>query len=64
MSQIKKASVIREMQVKTGIFQKNKLEFIKNPTVLEFMGLPGNTGYSEAAIEQAIIRMQLEEENE
>jgi predicted nuclease of restriction endonuclease-like (RecB) superfamily len=38
------------MKIKTGKFQKNKLEFIKNPSVLEFLGLPGNTGYSEAVI--------------
>jgi predicted nuclease of restriction endonuclease-like (RecB) superfamily len=55
LSQVKKTSVIKEMNIKTGKFQKNKLEFIKNPSVLEFLGLPGNTGYSEAAIEQAII---------
>ena len=55
LSQVKKASVIKEMKIKTGKFQKNKLEFIKNPSVLEFLGLPGNTGYSEAALEEAII---------
>jgi predicted nuclease of restriction endonuclease-like (RecB) superfamily len=55
LSQVKKASVIKEMKTKTGKFQKNKLEFIKNPSVLEFLGLPGNTGYSEAVIEEAII---------
>jgi predicted nuclease of restriction endonuclease-like (RecB) superfamily len=55
LSQVKKASVIKEMKVKTGKFQKNKLEFIKNPSVLEFLGLPGNAGYSEAVIEEAII---------
>jgi len=54
MSQIKKP-VVREMQTKTGMYQKNKLEFIKNPTVLEFPGLPGNKGYSEAVLEKAII---------
>jgi hypothetical protein len=43
------------MRIKTGKFQKNKLEFIKNSSVLEFLGLPGNTGYSEAVIEEAII---------
>jgi predicted nuclease of restriction endonuclease-like (RecB) superfamily len=55
LSQVKKASVIKEMKIKTGKFQKNKLEFIKNPSVLEFLGLPGNTGYSEAVIEKVII---------
>jgi predicted nuclease of restriction endonuclease-like (RecB) superfamily len=55
LSQIKKIPVIKEMKIKTGKFQKNKLEFIKNPSVLEFLGLPGNAGYSEAVIEEAIV---------
>jgi len=54
MSQVKKP-VIKEMQTKTKKYQKDKLEFIKNPSVLEFLGLPGNTGYSEAVLEKAII---------
>lgn len=44
-----------EMQQKTEAYQQNKLEFIKNPTVLEFMGLEGNKGYDEQEIESAII---------
>ncbi|MDR0910934.1 MAG: PDDEXK nuclease domain-containing protein [Spirochaetaceae bacterium] len=51
-----KEPVITEMQEKTKDFQKDKLEFIKNPSVLEFLGLPGKTGYSEQQIEDAIIR--------
>jgi predicted nuclease of restriction endonuclease-like (RecB) superfamily len=54
MSQVKKP-VIKEMKSKTGKHQKNKLEFIKNPTVLEFLGLPNNSGYKENVLEQAII---------
>ena len=54
MSQVKKP-VIKEMKSKTIKYQKNKLEFIKNPTVLEFLGLPNNTGYKESILEQAII---------
>jgi len=54
MSQVKKP-VIQEMLSKTGKYQKNKLEFIKNPSVLEFLGLPGNIGYSEKILEKAII---------
>jgi predicted nuclease of restriction endonuclease-like (RecB) superfamily len=54
MSQVKKP-VKKEMQTKTGKYKKSKLEFIKNPSVLEFLGLPGNTGYSEAVLEKAII---------
>jgi hypothetical protein len=36
-------------------FQDDKLEFIKNPAVLEFFGLPNNSGYIEAELEKAII---------
>jgi predicted nuclease of restriction endonuclease-like (RecB) superfamily len=46
------------MQSKTKKFQKNKLEFIKNPTVLEFLGLPANSGYSEAILEKVYMRSQ------
>ena len=53
-SQVKKP-VIKEMQEKTAAFQNDKLEFIKNPAVLEFLGLPGNKGYTETVLEQAII---------
>ncbi|GHS97966.1 DUF1016 domain-containing protein [Bacteroidia bacterium] len=48
-------SVVQEMKEKTKPFQIDKLAFIKNPTVLEFMGLPGNSGYIEQDIEKAII---------
>jgi predicted nuclease of restriction endonuclease-like (RecB) superfamily len=44
-----------EMKKKTAVFQNDKLEFIKNPSVVEFLGLPSNTGYSETVLEQAII---------
>ena len=54
ISQVKKP-VIKEMKSKTTKYQKNKLEFIKNPTVLEFLGLPNNLGYKETVLEQAII---------
>jgi hypothetical protein len=35
------------MKVKPGKFQKNKLEFIKTPSVLEFLGLPGKASHSK-----------------
>jgi predicted nuclease of restriction endonuclease-like (RecB) superfamily len=54
LSQIKEP-VIKEMQEKTKHFQHDKLTFIKNPAVLEFLGLPGNSGYVEQDIEKAII---------
>ncbi|MDR3309610.1 MAG: DUF1016 N-terminal domain-containing protein [Tannerella sp.] len=47
--------VIKEMQEKTKTFQQDKPAFIKNPTVLEFLGLPGNSGYVEQDVEKEII---------
>ncbi|MDR3000204.1 MAG: PDDEXK nuclease domain-containing protein [Fibromonadaceae bacterium] len=53
-SQVKEP-VEQEMQEKTKEFQNDKLEFIKNPSVLEFLGLPVQKGYTEGELEQAII---------
>jgi predicted nuclease of restriction endonuclease-like (RecB) superfamily len=55
LSSQKKDIVIAEMQEKTADFQQDKLEFIKSPAVLEFLGLPANSGYVEAELEKAII---------
>ena len=54
LSQVKEP-VEQEMKEKTQAFQQDKLEFIKNPTVLEFLGLPGNKGYKEKDLEKAIL---------
>lgn len=54
MSQIKEP-VVNEMLEKTNQFAYDKLEFIKSPAVLEFLGLEANAGYKEAELEQAII---------
>ena len=51
----KKDEVVNEMQSETQEFQNNKLEFIKSPSVLEFLNLPANTGYTEANLEKAIL---------
>ena len=53
-SQIKEPVVV-EMEQKTAVFQDKKLEFIKNPYVLEFLGLPENKSYIESDFEQALI---------
>jgi len=53
-SQVKEP-VVQEMQEKTKQFQQDSLEFIKNPSVVEFLGLPSNTGYTEGVLEKAII---------
>lgn len=50
-----KTAVATEMQKKTGAFQRDKLEFIKNPTVAEFIGLSPNSDYTESQLETAII---------
>lgn len=54
LSQVKDG-VVEEMRQKTALFQSDKLEFIKNPTVLEFLGLPVNSGYKEQDVENAIL---------
>lgn len=51
----KKTVVENEMIEKTKTFQNDKLEFIKNPTVLEFLGLPNNLSYLEKDLERAIL---------
>lgn len=43
------------MLEKTADFQNDKLEFIKNPVVAEFLGLAQNTDYAETDLETSII---------
>lgn len=50
-----KPAVVAEMQKKTESFQRDRLEFIKNPTVAEFIGLSPNSEYTESELETAII---------
>lgn len=50
-----KKKVIDEMVDKTKAFQKDKFDFIKNPVVAEFLGLPQNSAYNENKLESAII---------
>ena len=47
--------VEEEMIHKTAEFQQDKLEFIKNPIVAEFLGLSQNTDFMETDLEKAII---------
>jgi len=53
-SRVKK-EVENEMLQKTKNFQENSFEFIKNPTVLEFLNLPNNLTYTEQELEKALI---------
>ena len=47
--------VIDEMKQITAPMQGDKLEFIKNPVVAEFLGLAPNTKFTETELESAII---------
>lgn len=50
-----KEPVVKEMQENTKDLQTDKFEFIKNPSVLEFLNLPTNMGYTEHQLEAALI---------
>lgn len=53
-----KTPVIAEMQAKTAQLQAEN--FIKNPTVLEFLNLPTNQAYTEPELEKSLIDFMLE----
>ncbi len=54
LTQVKEA-VQKEMQEKTKEFQEDKYEFIKNPYLLEFLGIPKDVSYLETDLEGALI---------
>ena len=51
----KKGLVSQEMQEKTAAYQGDKLEFIKNPVIAEFLGLASNTDFTESDLENSIL---------
>ncbi len=51
----KKELVKNEMEELTAEYQNDKLEFIKNPVVAEFLGLAQNTDFTETELEKSII---------
>ena len=53
-SQVKEV-VHDEMQALTADYQNDKLEFIKNPVVAEFLGLSPNNDFTETRLEASII---------
>ena len=53
-SQMKEV-VKEEMQLKTAEFQQDPHEFIKNPTVLEFLNIPTHYAYNENELETSLI---------
>lgn len=50
-----KDAVEHEMQEKTYNYQDDKLEFIKNPVIAEFLGLSTNPDFTETQLEKSII---------
>ena len=50
-----KEPVEAEMKEITASYQSNRLEFIKNPVVAEFLGLSSNIDFTETELEQSII---------
>ncbi len=50
-----KQVVESEMKQITAPYQQDKFEFIKNPTVAEFIGLSPNSDFTESELESAII---------
>ena len=48
-------AVQNEMKERTASYQNNKLEFIKNPVVAEFLGFPQDTDFTESDLEKSIL---------
>lgn len=51
----KEELVKKEMQNLTASYQDDKLEFIKNPVIAEFLGLSPNTDFTESDLEKNIL---------
>lgn len=51
----KQELVENEMKELTAEYQNDKLEFIKNPVITEFLGLSSNTDFTESDLEKSIL---------
>lgn len=51
----KKDMVEREMKEKTEGYQQDRLEFIKNPVIAEFLGFSSDTDFTESDLEKSIL---------
>lgn len=51
----KRDMVESEMKKLTTEYQSDKLEFIKNPVIAEFLGLVSNTDFTESDLEKSIL---------
>lgn len=50
-----KQIIEQEMKERTADYQNDKLEFIKNPVIAEFLGLSSNIDFTETQLESCII---------
>ncbi|MCR5064380.1 MAG: PDDEXK nuclease domain-containing protein [Bacteroidales bacterium] len=50
-----KPEVEKEMVEKTAIYQQEKSAFVKNPMLVEFLGLNQDTAFTESKLEETII---------
>lgn len=55
MQSSSKEKVVEEMHQVTAPYQNDKMEFIKNPVVVEFLGLQQDTDFTESDLESAIV---------
>lgn len=56
MLQTQKQDLVKqEMKELTSSYQNDKLEFIKNPVIAEFLGLAPNTDFTESDMEKSIL---------
>ncbi len=56
MLQTQKREIVEnEMKELTAEYQNDKLEFIKNPFIAEFLGLASNTDFTESDFEKSIF---------
>lgn len=51
----KKELVEQEMKALTTSYQENRLEFIKNPVIAEFLGFSSDTSFTENDLEKSIL---------
>lgn len=55
LQSVEKESVMQEMLEKNYNYQQDKFEFIKNPVVVEFLGLTPDASFNETDLETSII---------
>lgn len=55
LQSVEKESVMQEMLEKNYNYQQDKFEFIKNPVVVEFLGLTPDASFNETGLETSII---------